>query len=517
DLFGSHLDESLIVAIAGDFDLFSTAGYNDACAILRSLAQHAITEEASGFDSSGVSRILEDDAEDVIANKIPTARLSPEKGVKEDQISQYEDNGAASSAHSINISLLEGASTEFRMLESDAVQLQNLFPDLKSLEIRQALIEANGVVATALDILLSVQYFHSAGHQPTSLNGPLSADDSRVEAVGGDVDICGCDQSNMVYSGDRQSNRKVLKRPAAITYIAERLNISAEDVSIIYTENKNSKGATLIGILDQFLMHRDVESLSNSELKAVDDFKQKYRYIPDEYLKVIIQITGPASTYATDLVSLANAYFSKRSMNQKVELDYRLTPLPRDDIDGVIGMAVNPLAEGKRTSHRLTPVATSGAGADLAQALEITNNLQQQKHDAIASAASLYRRGASNPLYRQAAGYYVQQAREHARRAQEATSTVADIHVNQQSTNTIVDLHGVSVQDGVRIARQRALDWWQKLPESQEERNLTIITGLGRHNAGGASPLRKAVAAALTRDGWKFRVETGKFIITGRG
>lgn len=286
----------------------------------------------------------------------------------------------------------------------------------------------------------------------------------------------------------------------------------------MYAENGNSRSATVIGILDQHLVEENVEPLTSLEKKAVGDLKQKYRNIPEGYLQVIIQITGPMSTYSMELASLANTYFSKRSMSQKLELGYRLTPLPHEDIEGLAGMTADTRTEGKRTYHRPTTVAKTDV--DLTRTLQTSNTSQKQKHDAMASAASLYRRGASNPLYRQAAGYYASQAREHARRAQEATSAAADIYVDRQSTATIVDLHGVSVLDGVRIARQRAVQWWQTLRESREghlvDQSLTIITGVGHHNTGGVSPLRRAVAAALTRDGWKFRIETGKFIITSR-
>lgn len=293
----------------------------------------------------------------------------------------------------------------------------------------------------------------------------------------------------------------------------------AEEVSIIYAENGNSKVATILGILDQFLIQGEAKPPSTSEKKIIDVLKQKYRNTPDEYLQVIIQRTGPDSAYATELASQVNTYFSKRSMNQKLNLDYRLTPLPHEDLEGSVETVTDTRVEG-RSSRRATAISTPGTGKDLNKALQISNNLHRQKQDATASAASLYRRGASNPLYRQAAGYYVQQAREHAKHAQEATSTAADILVDQQSTDGTVDLHGVSVQDGVRIARQRVLDWWKDLRARKEpvsEKRLTIITGLGRHNASGISPLRQAVAAALTRDGWKYTVETGRFVVSGRG
>lgn len=100
------------------------------------------------------------------------------------------------------------------------------------------------------------------------------------------------------------------------------------------------------------------------------------------------------------------------------------------------------------------------------------------------------------------------------------TSTAADLLVNQQSRPNEIDLHGVIVQDGVRIARQKALNWWENLGDTKSrkarERPLTIITGIGRHSAGGVSQMRKAVAAALLQDGWKVEIGTGKFTLTGR-
>lgn len=285
----------------------------------------------------------------------------------------------------------------------------------------------------------------------------------------------------------------------------------------MYAENRNSKSATLIGILDQYLM-QNPKPLTSEEKTAVGDLKQKYRYVPEDYLAVIVQITGPMSAHSLELASLTNAYFTKRTMNRRLDLGYRLTPLPHEDIEGLTSMTVNKPAVGGGAYQRSGPMAKTND--NLTQMVQTSSSLQRQRQDAMASAASLYRRGSSNPLYRQAAGYYAQEAREHARRAQEVASAAADIRVNQQSTDSVVDLHGVSVLDGVRIARQRTIDWWQARRKAREqqlpEHSLTIITGVGHHSSGGVSPLRKAVAAALKRDGWKFQVETGKFIITSR-
>ncbi|KAL7929093.1 hypothetical protein V8C35DRAFT_325472 [Trichoderma chlorosporum] len=490
DSFNSQLDDSLIVAIAGDYDLSTESGYDEACSTLQSLAESAAIEEASSFDPSGVYRYTEHGDRNEIEDPISTANIT---------------------TSSADISKSD-------VFERDILQLQDLFPRIDRLDIRHVLTNENGVVAAALDSLLNLEYLQSTSHPTASPDRFPSADDSRVQPTGGGARY---DKRGMAYDIS-VSNSSEMKMPAAVTYIAERLNMSTDQVSIIYAECGSSRVATVIGILDQHLLQGNGEPLTNIEEKALSDLQQKYRNVPESYLQVIIRITEPMSTHSTELASLINAYYNKRSMNQKLELGYRLTPLPHEDIEGLTRAGVDTLEEAKGFHRKSTPVAKTDA--DLTRALKASNALHKQKQEAMASAASLYRRGASKPLYRQAAGYYAQQAREHAKRAQDATSAAADIHVDQQSTATTVDLHGVSVLDGVRIARQRAVDWWQTRRESQYEsreersleRSLTIITGLGHHSAGGVSPLRKAVAAALTRDGWKFRIETGKFIVTGR-
>ncbi|KAL6911069.1 hypothetical protein GGI43DRAFT_391929 [Trichoderma evansii] len=521
DLFDSVLDESLVIAIANDYDVSTAAGYSTACAVLQSLAQDANFEESSGFDPSAVHRLLEEDEDgrvvDIERSTSTGSRNSKQANGPE---STGPGNATASILSSAEFMLPDEEFSKSGMLETDLLQLQDLFPDLQSWDIRHALLEANGVVAIALDTLLSVQYLQSVTAQETTLGALSIAGDTKNEALGGNRSVFGYDATTTTNGETGMGSPKMVKTPASIVYISERLNMSAEEVSIIYAENGNSKVATILGILDQFLIQREAEPPTTLEKNVIDDLKQKYRNTPDEYLQVIVQITGPDSTYAAELASQVNAYFSKRSMNQKLKLNYRLTPLPHEDLEGSMGTVTDTWAEG-RSPRRATTISTSSTGKDLNRALQISNSLQRQKQDAIASAASLHRRGASSPLYRQAAGYYAQQAREHARRAQEATSTAADILVDQQSTGRTVDLHGVSVQDGVRIARQRALNWWKGLRGSREgplsDQSLTIITGLGRHNASGISPLRQAVAAALTRDGWKYTVETGRFVISGRG
>ncbi|KAK1831134.1 ubiquitin-binding protein CUE2 [Podospora conica] len=136
-------------------------------------------------------------------------------------------------------------------------------------------------------------------------------------------------------------------------------------------------------------------------------------------------------------------------------------------------------------------------------------------------AASLARLG---PLGRIAAAVYTERAREAARQSLDKTATMAEQLVNQHSTATKIDLHGVTVLDGVRIAKHRVWQWWDNLGEGGRARvgrggadeGFTVVTGIGKHSQGGVSRLRQAVGAALKNDGWKVEVLTGRYCVTGR-
>lgn len=133
------------------------------------------------------------------------------------------------------------------------------------------------------------------------------------------------------------------------------------------------------------------------------------------------------------------------------------------------------------------------------------------------SAATLRRLG---PLGRQAAVVYTDRARDERAAFTALVSQAAEQHVAQQSTPTSVDLHGVFVMDGVRIAKRRVWSWWDGLGEERKtiarRQGFTVVTGVGKHSAGGVSRMRQVVGAFLKNDGWRVEVLTGSFLVTGR-
>lgn len=141
--------------------------------------------------------------------------------------------------------------------------------------------------------------------------------------------------------------------------------------------------------------------------------------------------------------------------------------------------------------------------------------------NSFAAARGAFIRGRSDPVFRQVASYYADRGHDEAQRAREAQSEASDHLVAAQSTENYVDLHHVPVHDGIRIALSQAEMWWDGLgPGSREamakRTPLIIVTGKGRHSASGVSKLRQDVGAALKREGWKFSVEEGRFLVKGK-
>ncbi|KAM0562898.1 hypothetical protein ACHAPJ_001738 [Fusarium lateritium] len=515
--FRSLLDEALVVAIASDHDLRVASQYDSAQTVLEGLAQHVTTEEATGFNPSGISNAPEDANGD--ESTIETSSQQASRAQETDTTSASDQTSTtANTSYSIpRLTSFDDDSEENKVL-----LLQGMFSELKEFDIKHSLKKADGDVQTALDDLLNIQYLKSTGQEQKGIDGFFEPNEGAgkkrkknrkkgKKALGDDTP-----SSSSGTTSPSPDDLKEMKRQDEIAYLADRLDLPFGVVSDIFYNKRCASGATAVEILDQYLS-QGIETQDKEGKKYAQELAQKYQNVPEKYMSTIVQVTGSISQESDDIAALVSKHFVKNPWTQKLDVSYQLTPLPEEDIEGF-----EAVMRGKSKLARPVPTSISlpGGPSAYAQASERASQYNRAKRDAASSAASLNRRGASNPLYRQAAGYYSERAREQARYESHATSTAADLLVNSQSSSCSVDLHGVYVQDGVRIARQRVQSWWTGLGEFRTDKArqqpFTVITGLGRHSAGGVSQLRQAVAAALLQDGWKMQVETGRFVVRGR-
>ena len=86
----------------------------------------------------------------------------------------------------------------------------------------------------------------------------------------------------------------------------------------------------------------------------------------------------------------------------------------------------------------------------------------------------------------------------------------------------MLDLHGVSIADAVRITEERVAKWWNKVKMKEGRRGerigggLTVVTGRGAHSKEGRGRIGPAVVKMLVREGWKVEVGSGQVVVTGR-
>ncbi|KAK3401919.1 hypothetical protein B0T20DRAFT_126533 [Sordaria brevicollis] len=204
----------------------------------------------------------------------------------------------------------------------------------------------------------------------------------------------------------------------------------------------------------------------------------------------------------------------------KLALNYAVVSATVNDeeLEGAKG----PVRPSGSSAHRVTTssatqVVTSTSVSMRRPSLPTSPDSEYGVQNLYAQASALARKG---PLGRQGAVVYTERAREEARAAAERISWASEQLVDQKSTYCSIDLHGVTVIDGVRIAKDRVWRWWNNLGEHRQAKakleGFTVVTGVGRHSSGGISRLRQAVGAALKNDGWKVETLTGQFYVTGR-
>ncbi|KAI1811028.1 hypothetical protein GGS20DRAFT_564809 [Poronia punctata] len=534
----SLLDEATILSISSDYDLDKPEEFAAARQILQTIAETVEVEEATGFnpsgftgdDLAGISSLNEDDSSET--QPVAEADLKSNDGfTTATESSQTRSIRSGSSKTSVQESpgLIHVGVLDHLSEDEKVRQLAAMFVSLKEIDVKLTLQKAKGDANLAMDELLNLQWLETTGQRPKGVEGFYVSDEEgpkrkkqarkkgkrASKSVSAKSIDMGKSSETMDHDKDEADN---------VAFISSCFSLSVSDAMDIYRRNQHSLGASIQSFLDNYLALGLLPSFKSSRRSRVEEEQAKrVPWIPEDYFATIFD-TASSEQSAVAVVDALADYFPKPAY-LRYHVPYSIAASGLELVSDVSS------ANGSTASSKWTEVASTSSSTaaqvravrqfratptDLQEASATKATLSAAARHSYASASSAFRKGKGDPLMRGAAAYYAERARAETASYRHAASVESEFLVDRQSTKDTIDLHGVSVEDGVKIALDRAWRWWDGLGEYKRGTELRIVTGLGRHNPDGKSPLRVRVCKALVADGWMVEVLTGAFLLKGR-
>ncbi|CRG84078.1 hypothetical protein PISL3812_01415 [Talaromyces islandicus] len=525
--FCPPLDPALFSAIASDYDLADPSSLRQLEDTLNALKATADEQQDLPFDPSGTGGLSAADFldnEDGSTSRNDTGETditSLGSGLSSLLIDGDDRHSGSNNNHNKayivgpdGLPCLTGMTAEEK-----AGYLAEMFPSVAEYTIKHSLAKCDSDVDRAMDVLLNLAFFDSQdGQSPAD-------EDARISIPKG-IDGFVAPQGPKKKGKNRKTKAKA-KSPAGarlpeiyeqngslvrnkwndakddLDFIHSRTAavLKKETVASVYHQNHASRSETI-----KYLASANAPKTASEDetvVALVAELVQEFPTISIPMLEGLLNITGNSVSAANELAR-ATLFQPARPLSDIIRIAAPAPVLDEEDTVPKRTTAV-PRTASDYTTVQSTANAHFTAGST-----------------AFVKASAAYRRGKSDRLMGGAAAYYASVGREHLEKAKRESSAAADALVSSQSSADSLDLHGVSVQDGVRIASERVAYWWESLGDSKYalgtgmRGSYRIITGAGRHSRDGTSRLGPAVGKMLAREGWKVEVGQGVLVVTGR-
>jgi hypothetical protein len=529
------LDPALFSAIASDFDLEDASQAQHCRDTLDTLKLSALEQEDLPFDPSGTSGLGPPNGQDADG-------IFSERSVSQNDTIRSRETDMTSLASEFSAFNIDKRSPSYSsqresselvgyivggdgsIVLSGATQedkvgyLTEMFPSVDPFSIRHTLDKSGGDVDRSMDVLLNLAFFDE--QQPdengTTVSVPKGID-GFVENANSDI--------GRKKGRKRKTKNQNSKNQGALPYVSpdatpavNKWDAGQKDVEFIcsrtspilkretVTSAYHSNGASLSATIQSLAVaHAPKEQAINEGpvmVEQVTELIQEFSSVPSTTLAGLLRITRNAVSAANELAAAMVSRPAPSSVSELIKITTTNPPLDLGDEEPVQRTAGSRVA---RSYNR----ARNSAGLHYVAGA-----------DAFSKASAAYRRGRSDRMMGGAAAYYSAVGRDHLERAKRDASAAADALVDSQSGSSVLDLHGVSVQDAVRIASERVWDWWESLGDSKYMRGARppgyrIVTGVGRHSHDGTSRLGPAVGKSLAREGWRVEIDEGVLTVVG--
>lgn len=520
------LDPALFSAILSDYDLSDPRAVREAQATLDSLKASALEADTTDFDPSGTTGL---------GDVRPHDPSSPEDNTlfSEGTTVTSLSNGLSS----LSVGEDEGGLGEYMdsVEQSDDAtklkELKNMFPETSEYNISFTLVKCKGDFCRAMDELLNQCFIDGGALDEEHATSSKSVDAFSEDSIG--------------RRSRRKTKNKKLRNldagkpgsplmspstpPASpwqsgandVEFICVRTKLASTKVSSLYHKNGGTLAGTIRALLEDTSLGAtpsDTEQDGEALRANMADLGKDFPGLHEDQLIKLLSLTAPSTAAAHELAKAMTI----RPQQGRIEVIPRYAPIEVDE-DGneKSWTTVTP-------AKRAAALAKAGPSGDAAA---LASTYAAASSRAYTQAGAAYRRGKSDHLMGAAAGYYSQVGRELAMKSKEATAEAADELVARQSSANHVDLHGVSVKDAVRIARQRTEAWWRvrkrravgvdgrvrdEADGDESRSNLTIVTGMGHHSRGGKGLIGPAVGRMLMQEGYEVRAGEGNVTVVGK-
>ncbi|PYH89154.1 Smr domain protein [Aspergillus ellipticus CBS 707.79] len=526
------LDPALLTAIAFDYDLADATQLQQLRDTLDALRVSAWEQEDLPFDPSGTSGLSPETSTELDgilsessgsrSRETDTSSLTSgfsSIALGDKSVNGRNKGGAKASDHVSYIIAEDGSIRLSGASEEDKISyLTEMFPSVDRFTVQHTLKMSSGDIDRSMDVLLNLTFFDE---QPADEDGANVAVPKGIDGFGDGPGDAGKKKGRKRKS--KNGKKQEVSSPLGSEYLDEaptlnKWDAAGKDVDFIlsrtsyvlkketvrstYHANGASLPATIQALASTNAPKNEQAINENPVMVAqVAELTQEFSSVPPLTFAGLLHITRSSVSAASELAVAMLTVPVTPSVSELIKITASPLSLDLDE--------VRPKRAADMPVTRDLDQARSAAGAHFAAGAE-----------ALSKASVAYRRGKSDRLMGGAAAYYSAVGRDHMERAKRNAAAAADALVDSQSTHSMLDLHGVSVQDAVRIASARVSGWWESLGDSRYMRGsgdparggYRIVTGLGRHSHDGTSRLGPAVGKMLAREGW--RVEVGEGVLT---
>lgn len=513
--FCPPIDEPTFYAICFDYDLRNQEALGACRKDLDVIRVAAVEADTTAFDASGTGGF---------------AARDPETSGD----SNSSHNGAASASQEIESittglsdlawddASLEGQSLDDAGVDAKILWLNAMFPDIVKTTIRYRLQKCNENLTRTIDELLNLSFIEQNEPEgksgiPRGIDGFTQFDDhSRGRKAKGKVRRQTRRNESTRSNSTTSPHIDALNEPknvwASMTddvdFICARTNLDAKFVRSTYNAQKKLLGRTVSSIASE----KGVALESTGRLSLLHqvqfaELRSDFPTIPDLQLHGLLAMSG-------NIISTGH------------ELAAAMVAVPELTSNGIpqITARYAPIDLGSQDDSGTSPSLPSRSQLSHSVAKSLAISKAAAGDTAFSQAANAYKRGKSDHLMGGAAAHYAAVGHENVRVAKELSAQAAESLVMSHSNSKMLDLHGVSVADAVRIAKEQVARWWDDLGDTKyaaggggpAREGYRVVTGVGRHSRDGAPKIGPAVSRMLVREGWKLTVGQGEILITGK-